>query len=414
MSKMTVSDALQYCERTNDHGCSTEEKDHLIQSTKKIKSTTDHKDAVVGETVSLETNNGDLNSNPQSPKIMAEDNESQIGAPVIADNQAIAKVFEVPKSFKQALIRSRFNESVNEKNFDCDVESFSSNEDVPSITDITETEVEAMEEERDSISKVTIPSNLWRKVREPWRKCLIVSLLGKTIGYKLFMAKVTKIWDLQGDFEALVIRHGFFIVKFDMMEDYTKVFSSGPWVALDHYVTVRRWQQEFKSDEAKEDTIAIWVRFPNLPIEYYNENVLFHIAKVLGTPLKIDINTAMAARGRYARVCIEMDLRKPLISQIAIGKYIYHVEYEHLHLFCFSCGRVGHRRNSYSDGIMPKTTSQGPAATGHEEHLQASPNIDPSLSKFGPWMTVPKSFRNHKGPNPRRNNTQQRNRFEAL
>ncbi|XP_028097010.1 uncharacterized protein LOC114296880 [Camellia sinensis] len=320
MSKMTVSDALQYCERTNDHGCSTEEKDHLIQSTKKIKSTTDHKDAVVGETVSLETNNGDLNSNPQSPKIMAEDNESQIGAPVIADNQAIAKVFEVPKSFKQALIRSRFNESVNEKNFDCDVESFSSNKDEPSITDITETEVEAMVEERDSISKVTIPSNLWRKVREPWRKCLIVSLLGKTIGYKLFMAKVKKIWGLQGNFEALVIKHGFFIVKFDMMEDYTKVFTSGPWVALDHYVTVGRWQQDFKSDEAEEDTTAMWVRFPYLPIEYYNEKVLFHIAKVLGTPLKIDINTAMAARGRYAWVCVEMDPRKPLISQIAIGQ----------------------------------------------------------------------------------------------
>ncbi|KAI8008512.1 hypothetical protein LOK49_LG07G02816 [Camellia lanceoleosa] len=115
------------------------------------------------------------------------------------------------------------------------------------------------------------------------------------------MAKVTKNWGPQGDFEAPDIGHGFFIVKFDMMEDYTKVFTSSPWVALDHYVIVRRWQQDFKSNEAEEDTTTMWVRFPNLPIEYYNEKVLFHIGKVLGTPLKIGINTVMAARGKYAQ-----------------------------------------------------------------------------------------------------------------
>ncbi|KAL7163194.1 hypothetical protein ACSBR2_039315 [Camellia fascicularis] len=80
-----------------------------------------------------------------------------------------------------------------------------------------------------------------------------------------------------------------------MMDDYTKVYTGGPWIAMDHYVTVRKWQQDFKSDDAEEDTTAIWVRFPNLPIEYYNEKVLYHITKVLGNPLKVDINTAMAA-----------------------------------------------------------------------------------------------------------------------
>lgn len=122
------------------------------------------------------------------------------------------------------------------------------------------------------------------------------------------MTKMTKIWGLQADFEALDIGNGFFIVKFDLMDDYTKVFTGGPWIVMDHYVTVRKWQHEFKANEAEEDTTAIWVRFPTLPIEYYNEKALFHITKVLGVPLKIDINTAMTARGKYARVCVEMDL----------------------------------------------------------------------------------------------------------
>ncbi|KAL7193001.1 hypothetical protein ACSBR2_024754 [Camellia fascicularis] len=199
-----------------------------------------------------------------------------------------------------------------------------------------------------------------------------------------------------------------------MMEDYTTVFTGGPWVAMDHYLTIRRWQQDFKLDEAEEDTTAIWMQFPNLPIEYYNEKVLVHIANVLGTPLKIDINTAMAARGRYARVCVEMDLRKLLISQVAISKYIYNVDYEHLHLFCFSCGRVGHQRESYSDRTLPKITLQGPGAVGNEEQHKASHIIDPSPTKFWSWMTVTKSNRKPRGPSPRSDNTQQRNRFETL
>ncbi|XP_028105049.1 uncharacterized protein LOC114304071 isoform X2 [Camellia sinensis] len=134
------------------------------------------------------------------------------------------------------------------------------------------------------------------------------------------MAKVTNIWGLQGNLEVLDIGHGFFIVKFDIIEDYTKVITGKPWVALDHFVTVKRWQQDFKSDKVEKDTTAMWVRFPNLPIEYYNEKVLLHMAKVLGTPLKIDINTAMVARRGYARVYVKIDLRKPLISQIAIGE----------------------------------------------------------------------------------------------
>ncbi|KAI7998468.1 hypothetical protein LOK49_LG10G02005 [Camellia lanceoleosa] len=163
------------------------------------------------------------------------------------------------------------------------------------------------------------------------------------------MAKMTKIWSLQADFEALDIGNGFFIVKFDMMDDYTKVYTGGHWIAMDHYMTVRKWQQDFKSDDAEEDITAIWVRFPNLPIEYYNAKVLYHIAKALENPLKVDINTAMAAQGKYARVCIEIDLRKPLISHFTIGKYTYGVEYEHIHSLCFYYGKVGHQKKVCSD-----------------------------------------------------------------
>ncbi|XP_028055105.1 uncharacterized protein LOC114259292 [Camellia sinensis] len=234
-----------------------------------------------------------------------------------------------------------------------------------------------------------LPLALLKKIREPWRKCLIVRLLGKTIGYKLFMMKMTKLWGLQADFEALDIGNGLFLVKFDMADDYMKVFTGGPWIVIDHYVTIRKWQQDFKPDEAEEDTTAIWVRFPNLPIEYYNEKVLYHIAKVLGVSLKIDINTVMAAMGNMLE--------------------------------------IGHRRESCSDQPRGIPTEIGQTPNGEDsEKLNTNPSTgsDPTNKaqpkdahnvRYGPWMTVSNKQRKPKSPNMNKwASTQSSNKLEVL
>lgn len=89
-----------------------------------------------------------------------------------------------------------------------------------------------------------------------------------------------------------------------------------------HYLTVRKWSPDFRPLEAEETKTAVWVRFPELPVEYYKSKPLFLIAKELGKPLKIDFNTAATMKGRFARVCIEVDLSKHLISHFKLRKKI--------------------------------------------------------------------------------------------
>ncbi|XP_028115903.1 uncharacterized protein LOC114313692 [Camellia sinensis] len=218
------------------------------------------------------------------------------------------------------------------------------------------------------------------------------------------MAKIRKLWDLQGDFEAIDLDSGFFLIKFQMKKDCAYVYTGGPWIVLDHYLTVRIWQPNFKPAAAEEVKTALCIRFPQLLIEYYNEKVIFHIAKALGKPLKIDLNTAISTRGKYARVCIEMDLKKPLLSYFAIGKYNYLIEYEHLHTFCFNCGRVGHWREWCSEKLasVANLVSIGAAANlnptvgdqaeGHNGTSQTNSEpiglADANNSSYGPWMLV--------------------------
>lgn len=58
--------------------------------------------------------------------------------------------------------------------------------------------------------------------------------------------------------------------------------------------------------------------------------------------LKIDRATFMAIRGKFARICIEIDLTQPPISKFRLKRRVNRVEYEGLHLVCFWCSTYGH------------------------------------------------------------------------
>lgn len=62
--------------------------------------------------------------------------------------------------------------------------------------------------------------------------------------------------------------------------------------------------------------------------------------------LRIDTHTSLEARGRYARLCIQVDVNKPLINTIPIGRFEQLVIYEGIHKLCFLYGRLGHKKEA--------------------------------------------------------------------
>nr|KYP67224.1 Transposon TX1 uncharacterized [Cajanus cajan] len=127
----------------------------------------------------------------------------------------------------------------------------------------------------------------------------------------------------------------------------------GPWLLFDHYLVVRPWSPEFIVTGAKVEKTIVWVRFPGLGIMFYDESVLLTIASTIGTPIKVDLNTLNMARGRFARVCVEIELDKPVVGKFNLNGVWYNIEYEGLHLLCTCCGCYGHVLRNCSSLVQP-------------------------------------------------------------
>ncbi|XP_020599372.1 uncharacterized protein LOC110038807 [Phalaenopsis equestris] len=106
-----------------------------------------------------------------------------------------------------------------------------------------------------------------------------------------------------------------------------------------------KWTPEF--DPSKEPhVVPISFKFPNLPIQYFHQNVLFSISRVLGYPLKIDAPTFNMARPAAARVLVERDISLPDIERVWIGTseegFWQQIVMEQKPVYCQHCKMFGH------------------------------------------------------------------------
>ena len=155
-------------------------------------------------------------------------------------------------------------------------------------------------------------------------------------------------------------------------------------------------------------------------MEYWEDETLEAIAEQFGRLLMIDDHTVNLTKAKFARICIEMDLSKPLKRGLRVGsedeRMMMVVFYKRLSDFCFHCGRIGHMmNNSTFSSCSPKVTPvEVPASeVGRSSNLQdmqlgvarqrdgnlnleipgdgwnveegKAPNEDPS---FGSWLVV--------------------------
>lgn len=133
--------------------------------------------------------------------------------------------------------------------------------------------------------------------------------------------------------------------------------------------------------------------------------ILSTIGNKIGRTVKVDKNTLQVKKGNYARIYVEVNLTKPLLTMFSIKGRMYKIEYEGLHLLCLSCARFGHYRErcpeirtDWGGGNVEGRTG------GNNIHIiQRNNHIVIEGSIVGPWIVVQKHKKGRKMMYDRRN-----------
>jgi hypothetical protein len=214
------------------------------------------------------------------------------------------------------------------------------------------------------LPKVTMDEKLFQDLCSPWKEALVVKLLGKNVGYNLMKDRLKKMWKLNAGFEIMDVDNGFYMVKCELLADREKIMSDGPWMLFDHYLAVARWTPDFASPQAKVEKTLVWIRFPGLNLLFYDESFLLALTTTIGTPVKVNTNTLNVESGRFARICVEIDLTKPVVGKVWINGHWYKVQYEGLHIICAACGCYGHVTRNCT---KPTTTIEAVEKTPNQQ-----------------------------------------------
>ena len=167
--------------------------------------------------------------------------------------------------------------------------------------------------------------------------------MGRPLKYWALQTRLASIWHPTGKMHLIDIGYGYFIMRFDVIKDYHHALMDGPWFVGDQYLHVQAWEADFHPHIAKITKTAVWIRLEQLPIEYYHPEFLKYVGQKLGKLLKVDAITSAAIRGRYAKLCVQINIANPLPKRVKIGSFWQDIVYENLPMMCYKCGRFGHR-----------------------------------------------------------------------
>lgn len=81
-------------------------------------------------------------------------------------------------------------------------------------------------------------------------------------------------WNPIGRMDCIDIGHDYYLIKFECQADLDNVLKGGPWFIGQHFLVIRQWEPDFRPSIASFSLVAIWVRLPELTIEYYDPSLL--------------------------------------------------------------------------------------------------------------------------------------------
>ncbi|XP_019260265.1 PREDICTED: uncharacterized protein LOC109238288 [Nicotiana attenuata] len=183
---------------------------------------------------------------------------------------------------------------------------------------------------------------------QKWKLALILYVVGGSPTIGAMERYIASVWNFVAKPKVYFRDDGYFVVRFNSIEDRDEVLYSGPHMLNNKPIMAKMWSADFDFNKEVLQTIPVWVKYPNLPLNCWGKRSLSRISSGLGIPLYADAYTTQVDRISYARVLIEMDVTKKLPRSIKVTdpngrEFIQEIAYDWVPEFCTKCMQVDHQ-----------------------------------------------------------------------
>ena len=211
------------------------------------------------------------------------------------------------------------------------------------------------------------------KKKKKKKGCLVGQFLDKRLPFPVVRSLVNRLWGKREMPGISTTQNGLFFFRFRDPEAREWVMNAGPWHLAGRPFILRAWKPGMDMLNIQLSSIPIWVRFFNIPLEYWTSTCLGHIASTVGIPLHLDPLTENHTKLSFARICIEVgvdcEFPKSVLLDRGNGSYsTIRIEYPWAPQCCSECKLFGHNlancqaKKSPSSGMI----STNPGNSKHE------------------------------------------------
>lgn len=195
-------------------------------------------------------------------------------------------------------------------------------------------------------TKIRYPEQSARRVSKYMKDhALICKFIGAWPIEKELIKWIQQRWQPKGHTDLKLGAKSFFTVIFSNMEDKERIFEDGPYFFNNVGLFIRHWDECYNPDQEKLLAALIWVWLFGLPMDFWDPEILEGIGNSIGTFVKVADSTRKGRYTSYARICVYMNITKPLPDYIELE---YHdevwpqlIDYEHIP-FRRRCHEYGH------------------------------------------------------------------------
>jgi len=193
---------------------------------------------------------------------------------------------------------------------------------------------------------------------------LLAKLWGESLPIPLIISKTTLEWKhVKGPVKYIELGNGWVLLRFSNVADKDYVWFNMPWFVKGLNFILSALVPSYSALIARIDQ---WVHISRLPWEFWVE-YLTNLLKPIGDVIRIDHNTLLRNNDRFARVCVNIDVTKPLPGTLSTPtpktQLKIPITYGVLHEVCALCGGSDHLLELYP-------------------HLPVAPKIEAVVEKF--------------------------------